>query len=67
MNDPMTSAACLSCDRRESDIPLLQLRFQGEELSICSQCLPVLIHTPEKLIGRMRGAEDIDPKPHNHA
>ncbi len=66
MNGPIMSAVCLSCDRSESDIPLLQLRFKGEELSICSQCLPVLIHEPEKLVGRMRGAEDIEPIPHDH-
>jgi len=62
----MMSAVCLSCDRSESDVPLLQLRFQGEEILICSQCLPVLIHKPEKLAGRMKGAEDIEPSPHDH-
>jgi hypothetical protein len=66
MNGPMMSAVCLSCDRSESDVPLLQLRFQGEEILICSQCLPVLIHKPEKLAGRMKGAEDIEPSPHDH-
>lgn len=66
MNGPMMSAVCLSCDRSESDVPLLQLRFQGDEILICSQCLPVLIHKPEKLAGRMKGAEDIEPSPHDH-
>ena len=66
MDEPMVTAVCLSCDRSESEIPLLQLRFQGAQLSICSQCLPVLIHEPEKLVGRMTGAEDIEPSPHDH-
>ena len=66
MNGPMMFAVCLSCDRSEADVPLLQLRYQGEEVLICSQCLPVLIHKPEKLAGRLRGAEDIEPSPHSH-
>jgi hypothetical protein len=66
MDGPNVTAICISCDRRESEIPLLQLRFQGEQLSICSQCLPVLIHEPEKLVGRMSGAENIEPSPHDH-
>lgn len=67
MNIPVSPAICLSCDRSESVVPLLQLRFQGEEVLICSQCLPVLIHKPGKLVGRMRGAEEIGPSPHDHA
>ncbi len=66
MGEPTVTAVCLSCDRSESEIPLLQLGFKGEQLSICSQCLPVIIHEPEKLIGRMSGAEDIEPSPHDH-
>ncbi len=66
MGGPKATAVCLSCDRSESEIPLLKLRFQSEQLSICSQCLPVLIHEPEKLVGRMSGAEDIEPSPHDH-
>jgi hypothetical protein len=66
MDGQTVTAVCLSCDRSESEIPLLQLRLQGEQLSICSQCLPVLIHEPEKLVGRMSGAEDIEPSPHDH-
>ncbi len=66
MDEPTVTAVCLSCKRSESEIPLLQLRFQGEQQSICSQCLPVLIHEPEKLVGQMSGAEDIRPSPHDH-
>ncbi len=66
MNETMVSAVCLNCDRNESDVPLLQLRFKGEEILICSQCLPVLIHEPQKLVGRMKGAEDIELRPHDH-
>ncbi len=66
MNEPMMVAVCLSCDRSETEVPLLQLRFKGEGILICSQCLPVLIHEPEKLVGRLKGAEDIEPRPHDH-
>ena len=67
MNVPVSPAICLSCDRNESDVPILTLRFQGEEILICSQCLPVLIHKPGKLVGRMKGAEEIEPSAHDHA
>ncbi len=66
MNVPVNPTICLNCDRSESDVPILALRFQGEEVLICSQCLPVLIHKPGKLAGRMKGADEIEPSPHDH-
>ena len=66
MDRPIDTEACLSCDRNESEAPLLDLRFRGDEVYICSQCLPVLIHNPGKLEGRLKGAEEIGPSPHRH-
>jgi hypothetical protein len=42
-------ATCISCEKTDQQIPLLQLVYQGKEVFICPQCLPVLIHKPEKL------------------
>jgi hypothetical protein len=58
---------CLSCDTPEVKKPLLSLNFQGEEIYICPQCLPVLIHDPAKLADRLPGAADFGkPLEHHH-
>ena len=44
---------CFSCGMTESDVPLIQLKFEGRQIHICPQCLPVLIHHPEKLEGKL--------------
>ena len=54
---------CLSCERPETAVPLVSLRYAGQAAWICSQCLPTLIHHPERLIGRLPGAEGIDAAP----
>ena len=35
--------ACLNCNATEQEKPLLTIKFQGNEIYICPQCLPVLI------------------------
>ena len=50
---------CLNCSRTEMEIPLLELRFSGSRAWICSQCLPLLIHKPQQLAGKLTGAGDI--------
>jgi hypothetical protein len=58
---------CLNCEKPDSATPLLQLRYSGEELWICSQCLPTLIHAPQKLAGKIKNAEHIKPaEQHTH-
>ena len=54
---------CLNCNRPETEIPLVSLRFQGDQAWICSQCLPVLIHQPQQLAGRLAQAENLTPAP----
>jgi hypothetical protein len=57
------SLYCLNCKRPETVIPLVNLRYSGIQAWICSQCLPILIHNPQKLTGRLPGAENMDPAP----
>ena len=45
----MPNATCLNCGASEMDRPLLSLRYQGKEVNICPQCMPILIHEPQKL------------------
>jgi hypothetical protein len=54
----------LNCARSENDMPLVVLRYRGRAAWICSQCLPLLIHHPQELIGKLEGAEKIEPAAH---
>lgn len=59
--------ACLNCNRTEQEYPLVKLTYQGKELFICPQCLPVLIHKPENLVGKIPDfAPPANSQPHEH-
>ena len=51
---------CLVCQATENQIPLIQLHYQGRNLYICPQHMPVLIHNPDKLVGTLPGAENME-------
>lgn len=62
---PSTSVSrCVACDRTQEQVPLLTLDFQNRTFSICPQHLPMLIHDPKTLIGRLPGAEGMEPAEH---
>ncbi len=44
-----SSERCLNCKRTSEQVPLIQLHYTGREHWICPQCLPILIHKPERL------------------
>lgn len=48
---------CLNCERPETEIPLVALRHAGNQAWICSQCLPILIHKPERLADKLSGVD----------
>ena len=50
---------CLVCNKTEEEVPLVIMTFKGEELRICPQHIPVLIHEPQKLVGMLEGAENL--------
>jgi hypothetical protein len=53
---------CLNCARTEAQIPLLVWRYQGRELWICPDCLPILIHQREQLMAKWPSAnKSADP------
>lgn len=60
----MTEKACVACGRGAAEIPLLTLDYRGATFAICAQHLPVLIHDPAQLIGRLPGAESMTPSEH---
>lgn len=55
---------CLACNRNSHQIPLLALDYRGTDYWICPQHLPLLIHDPAQLIGKLPGAEDLTPAEH---
>lgn len=55
---------CLACDRDSTATPLLTLEYRGSQIWICPQHLPVLIHDPSQLIGKLAGAEHLKPADH---
>lgn len=61
-----TRDRCLVCNRDSHEVPLLTVRYQEQTVWICSQHLPVLIHTPHQLAGRLPGAESLLPADHPH-
>ena len=61
MSDSLKINFCLNCNTSENEIPLVNLVYSGKAAFICSRCLPVLIHQPQNLIGKLEGAENISP------
>ncbi len=57
---------CLNCDRPEDEMPLINLQYKGEKIYICSGCMPVLLHSPAKLVGKLADAEKIQPANNDH-
>lgn len=49
---------CILCEKGENEVPLIVLVYKGQELRICPQHVPVLIHDPQKLVGILDGAEN---------
>jgi hypothetical protein len=56
---------CLACERSENETPLIRLAYRGSPYWICAQHLPVLIHDPGQLTGRLPGAERLSPAEHH--
>jgi len=58
---------CLNCSRSEQETPLIKLAYRGEELYICPQCLPTLLHKPQNLAGKIPGfIPPANPPQHEH-
>jgi hypothetical protein len=57
--------SCVACGRDSDEVPLLTFEFRGQRARICAQHLPVLIHDPGQLAGRLEGAETLKPAEHH--
>ena len=57
---------CVYCERDSSEVPLVVLRYQDSDAWICPQHLPILIHKPQVLVGKLPGAENLSSEGHDH-
>ena len=49
---------CFVCEASSQEVPLVKLDYKDEAYWICPQHIPVLIHHPDQLVGKMEGAEN---------
>ena len=49
----MSDFKCFNCQVSENDKPVLKMYCMSKELYVCPQCLPNLIHNPEKVRGTL--------------
>jgi len=56
---------CLLCEKTQEQVPLIELTYQNTTFYICPQHLPVLIHNPQMLIGKLPGAEGMQAAEHH--
>lgn len=54
---PDDQPRCLQCLRSSNEVPLIRLKYRGDNQWICPQHLPILIHKPGQLAGQLPGAE----------
>ena len=52
---------CTSCERPENVVPLVSITFAKNATWICTQCLPTLIHDPNKLTGKFENMDTDNP------
>ncbi len=53
---------CISCNREETIVPLVSITFSSKATWICTQCLPTLIHDPQRLSDKFSNI-DVDNPP----
>lgn len=63
--DAVSAKQCMACGRGPDVTPVLALEYRGATVWICPQHLPVLIHDPAQLIGKLAGAEHLRPAEHH--
>ena len=58
-------STCVVCDRTSDEVPIVRLECLGGAIGICPQHLPILIHDPTRLAGRLAGAEEMEAADHH--
>jgi len=65
MSESSSQPVCLACDRDSNATPLISIEYRGQQLWICPQHMPILIHDPARLVGKLAGAENLSPAEHH--
>ena len=52
---------CVHCGQDESQVPLILFYYQDQERYICTEHLPVLIHNPMELTGKLPDMDKLNP------
>jgi len=55
---------CIQCERTSEEVPLMELTFKQAKYWICPQHLPIVIHKPHMLVGKLPGAEHLEFEGH---
>jgi len=61
---PEIDPKCVQCERTSEEVPLMEIKYKDSISWICPQHLPILIHKPQMLIGKLPGAEHLDFEGH---
>jgi len=56
---------CVHCGQAESQVPLITFLYKGGEHRICTEHLPVLIHRPHELTGKLPDMDKLNPVEHD--
>jgi hypothetical protein len=60
-----SSPVCLFCEQGSHKVPLIALQYQNRDYWICPQHLPILIHKPSQLSGKLPGADELAVEDHS--
>lgn len=41
---------CFNCERTDTEVPITNWQYQGQQLWVCSQCMPLLIHQLDEVV-----------------
>lgn len=52
------SAVCFNCQRSEAEVPISNWRYQGGDVWVCSQCLPLLIHKLDQVVDTLQAVRE---------
>lgn len=61
-----SEATCINCERTEAQAPLSTWSFQGRQLRVCPECMPVFIHHRDTLMTKLSAADGEDAPSSDH-
>ena len=60
MTDKKEGPQCILCGKADTEIPLVKLTYNSSDFFLCAEHMPMLIHQPSSLIGKLPGAEKMN-------